>query len=331
LITETIGRQWTSDAAELSGLLKYKGDTAFLSRLKQIKRENKLRLAEFIGKENNIIVNPDSLFDVQVKRIHAYKRQLLYAFKIMHMYNVLKQNPEIDADPVTFIMAGKAAQGYTYAKEIIKLLTSIAEVVNNDPAVSDKLKVVFIENFGVSIGQLIYPAADVSEQISTAGKEASGTGNMKFMLNGAVTLGTADGANIEILERVGAENIFIFGLKEEEVLKYYKNKDYISFELYQSDKRLSFLCDQLTKGFFKHDFSSIYDSLLHYNDTYFVMKDFDSYIKTSQALGEAYKKTDRWADMSLSNIAEAGYFSSDRAVSEYMRNIWSDGRDINRY
>ena len=324
LITEAIGDNWKADASDLSKLLQYKNDSSFLEQLGDVKKENKQRLADYIKRENNIVVDPSSMFDIQVKRIHAYKRQLLFAFKIMNAYNTVKQHPETIIEPVTYIFAGKSAQGYAFAKEIIKLISSIADIINSDTAVNDKLKVVFLENFGVSIGQLIYPSADVSEQISTAGKEASGTGNMKFMLNGAVTLGTADGANIEICERAGADNIFIFGLKADEVLRYYKSGGYISFDQYNSDKRLKLLCDQLTNGFYKgHEFIGIYDSLLNYNDEYFVLKDFDSYIKTSEALAKVYSDRKIWAEISLNNIANAGYFSSDRAVTEYMNKIWS--------
>ncbi len=329
LITDTIGRRWIENPADLTKLLDYKDDTAFLSLLNRVKHENKIRLANYIKQNNGIAVDPDSVFDIHIKRIHAYKRQLLMGFKIMDLYNRLKSDPKQVIRPQTFIIAGKAAQGYVFAKESIKFLCTIADIVNNDPEVRDQLKVVFIENFSVSRAQLIYPAADVSEQISTAGKEASGTGNMKFMFNGALTLGTADGANIEINQLVGAENIFIFGLKAEEVLNYYKYGGYFSLDEYQSDSRLQLICDQLTNGFYQgYEFNHIRDALLHNNDEYFVLKDFSSYVKTWETVLDTYSDRNKWAAMSLVNIAKAGYFSSDRSISEYAKNIWHTRYDI---
>jgi glycogen phosphorylase len=329
LITETIGRRWIENAMELSKLLDYKNDAAFLSRIRAVKRENKIRLADYIKRENNITVDPDSVFDIHVKRIHAYKRQLLFAFKIMDTYNRLKLNPQADFRPHTFIVAGKAAQSYVFAKETIKFICSIADIINSDPDVQDKLKVVFIENYNVSTAQLIYPAADISEQLSTAGKEASGTGNMKFMFNGAITLGTSDGANIEICEHVGPDNIFIFGLKAEEVLNYHKCGGYLSFDAYQSDDRLKLICDQLINGFYKgYEFNHIYDALLHNNDEYFVLKDFDSYVKTWEKMIGLYGDEQKWSGMSLTNTAQAGCFSSDRSVRDYANKIWHTRCDI---
>lgn len=323
LISDALGQRWIENPALLNRLLEYKDDPQFLSQLQAVKRQNKVRLADYIMDNNMIKVNPDSIFDVQVKRIHAYKRQILFAFKIMNAYNFIKKNPKAPFTPHTFIVAGKAAQSYYFAKETIKYIWSIAEMVNNDPVVADKIKVVLIENFNVSSGQLIYPAADISEQISTAGKEASGTGNMKFMMNGAVTLGTHDGANIEIRNSVGDENIFSFGLKTEEVLNYYKHGGYLSYQLYQEDSRLAQLCDQLRGSFFKgYEFNNIYDALLQYNDEYFVLKDFDDYVGTWERLVKTYTQTPKWAAISLTNIAKSGVFSSDRAVAEYAENIW---------
>jgi len=261
---------------------------------------------------------------VQVKRIHAYKRQLLAAFKVLNLYNELKANPNMDIAPQTFLFAGKAAQGYALAKEFIKFICSIADLVNADPDVNDKIKVLFVENFRVSNAQLIYPAADISEQISTAGKEASGTGCMKFMFNGALTLGTLDGANVEIRDLVGDENIFIFGLKAEEAMSMAANQTYRPAEVAAADPRLSTMLNQLVNGFFSgsnYDFWRIYDSLLRDGDEFFVLKDFDSYVSTWQNMIQVYG-TEEWNRMSLHNIAKAGYFSSDRTIREYCDDIW---------
>ena len=329
LITEVIGRRWLENAQELSKLSAFTNDAVFLDRLMKVKRENKARLADYIMENAGIKVDPDSIFDVQVKRIHAYKRQLLFAFKIMNAYNVLKENPGLDVAPYTFVAAGKAAQSYVFAKETIKLLWSIADIVNNDPEVRDRLRVVFIENFNVSSAQLIYPAADISEQISTAGKEASGTGCMKFMLNGAVTLGTADGANIEIREAVGEDNIFMFGLTADEVMRYYCDGGYLSYDLAQEDPRLKLLCGQLRNGFYRgYEFNHISDALFRNNDEYFVLKDFDSYVKTWERMTAVYADHQRWSGMSLLNIAGSGRFSSDRAIAEYAAGIWNTKCDI---
>ena len=329
LIIEVIGKHWIENALDLEKLTAFRGDGIFLAKLQQIKHQNKLRLSQSIKDRTGISVDPDSIFDVQVKRIHAYKRQLLFALKIMDAYNQLKSNPNLNMRAHTFICGGKAAQSYLFAKETIKFICSIADVVNNDPDIKGLLKVVFIENFNVSSAQLIYPAADISEQISTAGKEASGTGNMKFMFNGALTLGTADGANIEIREKVGDDNMFIFGLSAEEVLGFYANGGYYSYDMYQQDERIKLLCNQLKNGFYNgYEFHNIYDSLLRYNDEYFVLKDFNSYIKTWGKMAEAYGDTTRWTKMSLENIAHAGYFSSDRAIAEYAKDIWNAKYEI---
>ncbi len=324
LISSAIGDGWKRDPVKLSELNAFKSDSAFLDGMRAVKRENKERLAEYIYEHNDVAVNPDSVFDVQVKRIHAYKRQLLAAFKILHLYNVIKDDPTVNMRPYTFLFAGKAAQSYAFAKDTIKFINSIADVVNNDPAVEDRMKVVFIENFNVSNAQLIYPAANISEQISTAGKEASGTGNMKFMFNGAVTLGTLDGANLEIREKAGEENFQAFGMSSDEVMSYYVNGGYSAMETAGADPRLKRITDQLVDGFFGKygSFWGIYDALLHYNDEYFVLKDFASYIDAWQRLDGIYGDKERWEAMSLANIAGAGYFSSDRCISEYCRDIW---------
>lgn len=334
LITEAIGSGWKLNANRMSEwmeeLLPYQNDAAFLEKLAKVKRENKVRLANHIWQANGISVDPDSVFDIQVKRIHAYKRQLLFVFKIMDTYNQLKENPDLEVNPHTFIFAGKAAGSYVFAKEVIKLINSVADVVNNDPDIHDKLKVVFLENFRVSTSQLIYPAAEISEQISTAGKEASGTGNMKFMFNGAITLGTMDGANVEIHDLVGPENIRIFGMRAEEVMEYYARGGYSPTKLVESDPRLKRITDQLINGFFQRsgcDFWGVWDALLTHGDEYFVLKDFDDYVKTWREMDRTYLDKNAWNRMSLINIAKAGFFSSDRTITEYANEIW----DVHHY
>ena len=325
LITDAIGPEWMGNANHLKSLLNYQEDAAFLTAMRESKRENKLRLGSFIKSTMGITVDPDSVFDIQVKRIHAYKRQLLAAFKAMHLYNLLKEDPNAEVLPHTFLFAGKAAAGYAFAKETIKYICSIADLINNDPVVSKKIKVIFLENFNVSTAQLIYPAADISEQISTAGKEASGTGNMKFMYNGAITLGTLDGANVEISSLVGPENISIFGLSAEEVMNYNTKGGYIAYDTCHADKRLEKICSQLIDGTFKAagtNFYGIHDALLKANDEYFVLKDFDAYMKAWRGLSEIYPDTARWGKMSLNNIANAGFFSSDRTIAQYCDEIW---------
>lgn len=324
LIDAAIGPDWQRDAARLVDLLPYAADDKFLADMAAVKRQNKLRLAEYARQSCDIMLDPDAVFDVQVKRIHAYKRQLLNVFKIMHLYNLLHAGAGDDIPPHCFIFAGKAAQGYAFAKEVIRLILSVAKLVNGDPLCRGKIQVAFIENFNVSLGELIYPAADISEQISTAGKEASGTGNMKFMFNGAITLGTLDGANIEILEQVGRKNMQIFGLTAEQVMEYYLSGGYLAFDECKQDARLQLICDQLINGHFGSDgdFWGIYDTLLRNNDEYFVLKDFDAYFAAWQKLGVQYKEQRLWRQMSLKNIAHAGYFSSDRTIREYAGEIW---------
>ena len=243
----------------------------------------------------------------------------------MYLYNKIKKDPDAEIPPCTFIFSGKAAQSYDFAKEVIRLINTVADVVNNDASIGGKLKVVFLENFSVSLGQLIYPAADISEQISTAGKEASGTGNMKFMFNGAVTLGTMDGANVEIHELVGKDNIFIFGLSSEQVEDYYRKNNYHSSQLCEEDPELKEITDQLINGFFKdngEEFWSIHDALIRYNDEYFVLKDFRDYLRAWQETVQVWQETERWTRISLTNIALAGHFSSDRTISQYAEEIW---------
>ena len=325
LITDTIGDEWIHKPLELEALLEHRKDKAFLDQFMAVKLENKERLAKIILQRNGIVVNPKSIFDIQVKRLHEYKRQTLNILHIMHLYNELRENPDLDVPPRTFIFGAKAAPGYYIAKQIIKLINSVADVVNNDRLVNDKLKVVFMENYGVSLAEMLMPAADVSEQISTTTKEASGTGNMKFMMNGAVTIATLDGANVEILEQVGPENMFIFGLKEHEVYNYYANRNYNAYEVYQNDMRIQKIINQLSNGHLRNmegEFSIIQDSLIRHNDEYFVLKDFDSYARAHKDLAEAYRDKYKWAEMSLVNIAKSGTFSSDNTIQQYAKDIW---------
>ncbi|MBE6040306.1 MAG: glycogen/starch/alpha-glucan phosphorylase [Clostridiales bacterium] len=326
LIDRTIGDEWQTDFDQIKKLEAYAQDSAFLDDLMKVKRDNKLRLAKYISDNMEIDVDPDSVFDVQVKRMHAYKRQLLNAFKILDLYNRLKEDPDLPIRDHTFIFAGKAAQGYAFAKEVIKFVNSLADIINSDPVVSKRIKVVFIENFRVSNAQLIYPAADISEQISTAGKEASGTGNMKFMMNGAVTLGTMDGANVEISQLAGMDNICIFGYSSEEVENFYRRGGYSAQGCVDQDPRLARIVTQLVDGTFKscgYDFWGIHDALMRSNDEYFVLGDFDSYVKTWEEMGRIYGDKERWARMSLANIANSSFFSSDRTIREYADDIWN--------
>jgi starch phosphorylase len=325
LIDRTIGTDWQTDFEQIKKLEAYAQDSAFLDELMAVKRQNKLRLAEYIKENMEIDVDPDSVFDVQVKRMHAYKRQLLNGFKILDLYNRLKENPDLPIQNYTFIFAGKAAQGYAFAKEVIKFITSLADMINSDPVVSKRIKVVFIENFRVSNAQLIYPAADISEQISTAGKEASGTGNMKFMMNGAITLGTMDGANVEISQLAGMDNICIFGYSSDETDNFYRHGGYSAQNCVNGDYRLRRITSQLVDGTFRrsgYDFWGIHDALLGANDEYFVLGDFDSYVKKWEEMDGIYADRQRWARMSLANIANSAFFSSDRTIAEYAKDIW---------
>lgn len=325
LISESIGSSWTNSPSDLIQLLKYQNDTSFMDKLLDIKRNNKKLLADVIQSHNGIVVDSSAIFDVQVKRLHAYKRQLLKVLHIMYLYNRIKEDSSFSMVPRVFIFGAKASPGYYYAKKIIKLINTVAEKVNNDPAIGDKMKVVFLENYRVSLAEKVFPAADLSEQISTASKEASGTGNMKFMINGALTVGTMDGANIEIHELVGDENIFTFGLSADEVLHYYQHGGYQSIEYYHHDSRIRQAVDQLVNGFFPgvyNEFEPIFDSLLEENDQYFVLKDFASYADTQKKIGETFRNQQIWQKKCLINIAHAGYFSSDRTIQEYADNIW---------
>ena len=331
-VTDKLGtKDWITDLSLMSGLKKWVDDEEALKEFMSIKYENKVRLAKYIKEHNGIEVDPRSIFDVQVKRLHEYKRQLLNILHVMYLYNEIKEHPEISFYPRTFIFGAKASAGYIRAKQIIKLINSVADVVNNDRSINGKLKVVFIEDYRVSNAEIIFAAADVSEQISTASKEASGTGNMKFMLNGAPTLGTMDGANVEIVEEVGAENAFIFGLSSDEVINYENNGGYNPMDIYNSDADIRRVVNQLIDGTYsqgdKEMYRDLYNSLLTAQggskaDTYFILKDFRSYADTQKRVEEAYRDKDRWAKMALLNTASCGKFSSDRTIQEYVDDIW---------
>ena len=331
-VTDKLGtKDWITDLSLMSGLKKWVDDEEALKEFMSIKYENKVRLAKYIKEHSGIEVDPRSIFDVQVKRLHEYKRQLLNILHVMYLYNEIKEHPEISFYPRTFIFGAKASAGYIRAKQIIKLINSVADVVNNDRSINGKLKVVFIEDYRVSNAEIIFAAADVSEQISTASKEASGTGNMKFMLNGAPTLGTMDGANVEIVEEVGAENAFIFGLSSDEVINYENNGGYNPMDIYNSDADIRRVVNQLVDGTYsqgdKEMYRDLYNSLLTAQggskaDTYFILKDFRSYADTQKKVEEAYRDKDRWAKMALLNTASCGKFSSDRTIQEYVDDIW---------
>lgn len=318
-----IGNGYMRDSRELNKLMDLRGNTKVLKEFGDIKRENKVRLAEYIKKANGVDVNPDSIFDVQVKRLHEYKRQLLNALHILDLYLSLKENPDLDIVPRTFIFGAKAAPSYYMAKQIIRFICTLGDVINNDKDIKGKLKVVFLENYSVSLAEIIMPAADVSEQISIAGKEASGTGNMKFMINGAVTLGTMDGANVEIHECVGEENIMIFGLRENEVTEL-KAKGYNPTAYYNSNPNVKRVIDAMVKGIGGVSFKEIADSLLfgRVPDPYMVLADFAMYKEAQAKIDEAYRDRERWLRMSLVNTARAGFFACDRSISEYAEKIW---------
>ena len=330
LIESKIGTGYRTHPSELQVLNNYADDKELLDKLGEIKRHNKQRLADYIKEHNGIEVNMDSIFDVQVKRLHEYKRQMLNILHIISLYHKLKDNPDMDFVPRTFIFGSKAAPGYAVAKKTIQLINSISNMIDNDPAVRDKLKVVFLEDYKVSLAEIIMPAAEVSEQISIAGKEASGTGNMKFMLNGALTLGTMDGANVEIVEEVGKENAFIFGLSAEQVIQYENYGGYNPMDIFNNDQDIRRVLMQLINGTFSNDtemFRDIYNSLLDKRnmprpDQYFILGDFRSYAEAQKRVEEAYKDEKRWAKMALLNTACAGKFTSDRTIQEYVDDIW---------
>ncbi|KGX91556.1 glycogen phosphorylase [Pontibacillus halophilus JSM 076056 = DSM 19796] len=326
LINEAIGEEWVKHPEQLKQLLKYQEDSQFLLKLNEVKQYNKNRLASWIYDHSGVMVNAESIFDVHIKRLHGYKRQLLNALHIMYLYNQLKANPGMDLAPRTFIFGAKAAPSYHFAKKVIKLINTLADVINHDRDVNEKLKVVFVENYSVSSAQQIIPAANVSEQISLASKEASGTGNMKLMMNGAVTLGTMDGANVEIYDAVGNDAIYTFGLSSEEVLSYDRTGGYKAKEVYEDDARIRYVLDQFrhfspfSKG--NTEFQELYDALITYNDQYFLLKDFDGYVAAQHRIQRDYQDKERWNVMSLSNIAHSGGFSSDYTIQQYAEEIW---------
>ncbi|CAM3854873.1 glycogen/starch/alpha-glucan phosphorylase [Alkalicoccus chagannorensis] len=325
-ISDAIGPQWIQQPSKLAGLLRYTNDNAFLQKLDQVKRNNKAKMTDIIQKQTGISVDPDSIFDVQIKRLHEYKRQLLNVFHVIYLYNEIKDNPAMDITPRTFIFAAKAAPGYYMAKEIIKLIHHVASVVNHDKDVKGRLKLIFMENYNVSLAESIIPAADLSEQISTAGKEASGTGNMKMMMNGALTVGTMDGANVEIHDLVGRDNIFIFGLSSSEIQQYRDEGSYNAKEIYHADDRVRRIMDQLNGGDFgsqEIEFKDIFYHILSHNDPYFVLKDFEDYIVTQEHVDSTFRIREKWQQKALVNIAYSGKFSSDRTIHEYAADIWN--------
>ena len=330
-VTSKIGDEWITGLPHIKKLELFAGDEKCQFEFMNIKYQNKLRLARYIKENNGIDVDPRSIFDVQVKRLHEYKRQLMNILHVMYLYNQLKDNPDMDMIPRTFIFGAKAAAGYKRAKLTIKLINSVADVINNDKSINGKIKVVFIEDYRVSNAELIFAAADVSEQISTASKEASGTSNMKFMLNGALTLGTMDGANVEIVEEVGADNAFIFGMSSDEVINYENNGGYYPMDIFNNDQEIRRVLMQLINGYYAPDnpelFRDIYNSLLNTKssdraDTYFILKDFRSYAEAHQRVDKAYRDQAWWAKAAILNTANCGKFTSDRTIEEYVKDIW---------
>ncbi len=330
-VIERIGDGWITDLSQMKKLELYADDKRIQHEFMNIKYQNKLRLAKYIKKHNNVDVDPRSIFDVQVKRLHEYKRQLLNILHVMYLYNQLKEHPEMDFYPRTFIFGAKAAAGYKIAKLTIKLINNVAEVINADESINGKIKVVFIEDYKVSNAEWIFAAADVSEQISTASKEASGTGNMKFMLNGAVTIGTMDGANVEMVKEMGEENAFIFGMNSDEVIEHEAKRDYNPMDIFNNDMEIRKVLMQLINGFYSPQdpelFRPLYNSLLNteetqFADTYFVLEDFRSYAEAQSKVEEAYRDEEGWAKKAIINVANVGKFSSDRTIEEYVRDIW---------
>ncbi|NMA82338.1 MAG: glycogen/starch/alpha-glucan phosphorylase [Epulopiscium sp.] len=325
LIKELIGDEFISNPLKLNQLLQFSNDCNVKNELANIKHYNKKRLAAYIWETQNIKINPYSIFDIHIKRIHEYKRQLLNILHVMYLYDLLKENPNLDIVPRTFIFGGKAATGYYLAKEVIKLIHSIAHRVNNDIFIKDKLKVVFFENYNVSAAELLIPAADVSEQISTTTKEASGTGNMKFMMNGAITIATLDGANVEIAKAVGEENIIIFGLRDYEVYEYYEKNNYSPKDIYDRDHIVKKTIDQLLDRSLHanhEEYRALYDQLVRYGDNYFILKDFNEYRLAHERINNLYRDWEKWFEISLINIAHSGIFSSDYTIKRYAKEIW---------
>ena len=326
LITSKIGETWKKDMSLIKAFELYKDDKKVQDAIIKIKTNNKIAFAEYMKKKQGLILNIDSIFDVQIKRLHAYKRQLMNLFHIMYLYQRLKEDPSFTFYPRTFIFGAKAAPSYEYAKKIIELIIAVSDIVNRDPHVSKFMQIVFVENYGVSSAEKIIPATDVSEQISTAGKEASGTGNMKFMMNGAITLGTLDGANVEIADYVGLDNCVIFGLKAEEVEAHYERGDYNPWDLYQSDERVKKIMDSLFNGpwtFGKSEkYQLIFDEIMHRGDVYFILKDLGAYIEAQEQIEKLYLDRRNWARSQIINIANSGFFTSDRTIEQYVKDIW---------
>ena len=330
-ITAHIGDQWLTDLSKMEKLAVYADDKQAQAEFMAIKRHNKERLAKYVLKHNGIKLNVDSIFDVMVKRLHEYKRQLMNILHVMYLYNQIKDHPEMEFYPHTFIFGAKAAAGYKTAKLTIKLINNVAEVINNDPSIQDKIKVVFIEDYKVSSAEVIIPAADFSEQISTASKEASGTSNMKLMVNGALTMGTMDGANVEIVQEVGAENAFIFGMSSDEVIALEHNNEYRPMDIFNNDQEIRRVLMQLVNGFYSPEdpelFRPLYDSLLNTNesdraDRYFILKDLRAYMKAQEEAVKKFQDEEWWARAAILNTAHAGKFSSDRTIEEYAKDIW---------
>ncbi|GIY65907.1 glycogen phosphorylase, muscle form [Caerostris extrusa] len=323
-IAEHIGDGWITDLPQLKKIASLANNPAFVQKIQQVKNENKMKLASYIEKEYGITLNIESIFDVQVKRIHEYKRQLLNLLHIVTMYNKIKENPNAPFVPRTVMIGGKAAPGYHTAKQIIKLICEVARVVNNDPIIGDKLKVVYLENYRVTLAEKVIPASDLSEQISLAGTEASGTGNMKFMLNGALTIGTLDGANVEMREEMGPENIFIFGMNVDDV-KELQKKGYNAMDYYNRIPELKKVIDQIKCGYFNphnsDQFNDLVDIILKY-DRFYVLADYEAYIKCQEKVNQVYQNGNEWTVMAIKNIASSGFFSSDRTIEEYARDIW---------
>ena len=328
LLDETIGTEWKTNANDIILLKAYAEDKEVLARIDAVKLENKKRFAKYVSEEMNIEIDPNAIFDVQIKRLHAYKRQLLNVLHILDRYQYIKDNPGVDIPKRVFIFGAKAAPSYHYAKQIIKLINAIAEMINNDSSLNDLIKVVFVENYGVSLAELIIPAADVSEQISLAGKEASGTSNMKLMANGALTIATMDGATVEIYDYVGEENIYIFGMSNEEVQKLNATNSYNSREIYEKNpvvKRvLNMLIDGSISGL-EDEGQDIFDSLVKYNDEYYLLKDFDSYINAHKQIDKDFRNRETWNRRALLNIASSGPFSADYTIERYADEIWKLG------
>ncbi|AOZ94139.1 glycogen/starch/alpha-glucan phosphorylase [Paenibacillus crassostreae] len=326
LISDAIGTRWIDHPQEMLGIMKYSEDSGFQDRTRAIKQHNKMKIASYVLEKQGIIIDPYSIFDVHVKRLHGYKRQLMNILHIMHLYNEMKANPSLDRIPRTFIFGAKAAPSYSLAKRVIKLIHVVADQVNRDKDVNEKLKVVFLENYSVSLAEKIIPSADVSEQISTASKEASGTGNMKFMMNGALTLGTLDGANVEMHNMIGEDNMFLFGLQSDEILHYYQYGGYVAEDVYRNDPRVREVLEQLVKPsdfcHHGHVFDDLFHSIMSTNDEYFVLKDFASYADAHLRVDLSYRNTKEWQQKSIMNIAHSGKFSSDCTITKYATEIW---------